>query len=575
MPTIEHATNVHSIPSEDNARAPVSDVGAMASGPDKLFGWLGSFWSEIYEDDGLVRGIQDARASRLSQIYLDVMEASRLVDRKNAPVFHRERWHPIRVRLSERNTGSAGVLRFGVNSAKFGAQEPGMYPEGTMFTFGSKDAKFKGFVTYPVDCDVAGGAKFIVDGIAGPKVFLRPGMDFMLRGGSLVLRDDMDPFADGSPFPVFEVPGGADGSGQDKESVLWACDAEIERDYVHGHLGYAIGLPPPGEGSSERYKTIVNAVWDTVSEGASPKAFQALVAALCGLPFVLSRNEVVESVSGSERDGWTVVTSGNVYRLPKWSVLARGVTEGAELGRFDLLDRSIHVYPGLVDVDRVAEMQEFDDISGDIPVMDIPPALIRSRVDGGFYVGWGEQPVVCDGFDSNGNPRLRFRLEGSEFDNDTFWRDVWSSCEGAGVPVSKLFGDDVSSHQYVDGEEFGKISPMKFFLRQLVGANTLFVTVKTDAVPPESPLFDPRFFGRVRECVPSGIRLYFVEHCSSDTDGYDLSGDTVSDDGAELDVWEERYDESRIGGKKGFRCTDKVSARLVARCVDKDEYDEY
>lgn len=585
--------NNHIVPGQSPEKSPRSDVRSVSTGADTLFKWAGSFWREVYEDDGLVGNLQVSRAARLSQMYLDVVEALRLCDRENAPAFHRERWYPIRIHKADRNMGSSGVLKFGSGEVVFGEQESELYPEGTVFTVGSKKARFKDFSVYPVEKGLDRVVSCIVDGIVSPKVFLRPGVDFMVSGGSLVIRSDMDPFnpdydgrEDERPFPVFEDPYLDESDGGKYESVLWACDASVDRDLVQDHIGYAVGLPGNGDIGQEQYKRIANSVWNTLSEGATPKAFQALIASLCGIPFVLSDGEVVESVVDDE--GVKVVTSRNVYAMPSGTSLPSRVKPGAVLGRFDLLDDSVHVYPYVVNVDRVDEYSEFDvPFREDVPVIDIPPALIRSGVENGFYVGWGERPLVCAGFDANMNPKLRFSLEGSDFDNDTFWSEVWVEFERGGVSMASLLKEFLYP-EFLDsngnpvpglfsaGTECGSITPIKFFLRQLVGANTLIVTVRTDNLPDSSPLLDYRFFRTVSECLPSHVRMYFIEHCGVETEGYGLSNeDGVSEDVSET-VWDEEYDDARFDARAGFRCSDKlVSSRYVARCVDKDEFDEY
>ena len=549
----------------------------LASSANTLFSWLGSFWTDVYEDDGLVRNLQAARAIRMCQSYLDALEAAKLVDRANAPVFHRERWFPIIVRKSHRNSGKSTVLKLGSEKdAVLGEQPSGVFPEGTVFKLGSSNYKFSDIVVYPLDRSVVKIASCIVDNIAKPSVVLKAGSEFSVIDGCLVLPSEMDPFGDNPRFFRYEL--NEPGTGEDEESVLWACDTFIDKDYVSGHLGYAMNLDAS---STEQFKRIVNAAWNVVSEGAAPKLVENLVASLCGVPVVSSDNERVVAVLDTD-DGWQVVTDREVYNLPYGAVPARSVEAGAVLNRFDMLDDSVHVYPYITDVDRISGYSEFfEGIEDDIPLIDLPPAYIRSGVNDGFSVGWDERPIYCRGFDSNGNPKLMFRMDGSDEDNDVFWSDVWSSYEKSRASMEKTFRDNLDDgHRsgavpFVDGEQCGSITPIRFFLRQLIGANTLIITVRTDAIPETSPLYDPMFFATLRGCIPDHVRLYIIEH-----GGLESSYSVDDEDGGVEEsvgscvmesVLDEEWLEER-DARRGFKVRDRVtSARLVPTCGD--EYD--
>ena len=85
-----------------NAIVALPDGFAETAG-NTLYAWLGSLWRGLHAGDDLVRGLQTARGLRLAQLYLDILEAARLQDRRGAPVFHRALWHPIAIRKSQRN----------------------------------------------------------------------------------------------------------------------------------------------------------------------------------------------------------------------------------------------------------------------------------------------------------------------------------------------------------------------------------------------------------------------------------------------------------------------------------------
>lgn len=559
---------------EDGSSLPPVAAGNISSVAQRLYDWLGSFWSVVYEDREFIRYVQGARALRVAQLYLDVLEAARLVDRSNAPVFHRERWFPIVVRRSGRNTGSSTMLKLGSDAeAVLGEQSSELYPPGTVYRLGGKDVSFRDMVVYGLDPSVKRIATCIVDNIAEPRTILHAGTDYAVMDGALALLEKYDPFGEESTFARFEVVAD-DPKDNDEEAVMWACDALVDKDYVYGHLGYAIGLPTE---STEGFKRIVNAVWSTISDGASPSLVKALIAAICDVPTVRNETEVVETILATDDGGYQVITDREVYTLPKYSKLHPKVHAGDTLSRFDLLDDSIRVYPYVTDVDRLSGYTEFaDKFESDVPAIDLPPALFRTDLEDGFSVGWDERAIVCHGFDANDNPKLGFRIDGSDEDNEAFWADVWDAYEEIGESIERCFEGYISDKVYVKGKTCGRIVPIRFFLRQLVGANTLVVTVRTDVVGDDAPLYDPKFFQTVRECIPSYVRLFFIEHESVGLGSGEESADLSSSEEDEDEyAYEESFDDARLGSRRGFRSRDAVtSAKWVARCRQEDSYDD-
>ena len=575
--------NISAIAPESKGSVPADESNLQWLNAGVLAEWLGSFWTEVSRSDELVSSLQQTRALRIAQLYLDLLEALELKDRSGAPVFHRERWHPIVLRESMRNTGSPEMLKLGVDHLQLGRQGetegfPNPYlPDGMKAYLGSTKVSIPGMVVYPLFGASAGlksSATCVVNSIAGATVFLGSGRGFQILDGAVAIDEDEDPFtgAHADEFPKFEVDAGEafdpedDKWTPDRETVLWVCDAMFDRDYVDRHLAYALGLHGT---SSETCKRVVNAAWNAVASGCTPLVLKSLMACICGLPTVKTDDETVESVYTD--GGPVVVTDRNVYRLPEGSVLKKGVVAGAVLRRFDTLDTSVRIYPFVNEPGEIGLWSEFcesvDDFRGDFPAMDLPPALFRTGVEEGFSVGWEPAAVYCAGLDANGNPKLWFYLDGLEEDNAVFWEGVWAGCEASGTSLEKVMGCsgmDSGGEAVEPGVSCGTVVPIEFFLRNLVGANTLIITVRTDTIPVDAPLYDPGFFGVLRDCVPKYVRLCVVEHASAPEEEVDLDGDGSSvADSAEAYV--EAGAEDEVDAMDGM--DDSVSARWVARCA--------
>jgi len=587
--------NRTSIAAESVDSFPADTSDEYARNAATLTEWLGSFWSEIYENPDFVEYIQGARALRISQLYLDLLENLKLEDRENAPVFHRERWHPIILRKSKRNTGSKGMFKLvSDGTIVYGEQTNEAYPDCTRITLGGVDANYRNMVVYPLD----EGSSSMLDvltclsnNIADATVVMSKGTGFVILDGAIAIAEELDPFEGekADEFPKFEVVAD-DPADNDVETVLWASDAMFDRNFLYTALGYAMRLPAR---SSEVYKKVVNAAWNTVASGCTPLLLKSLMACICGIPTVKEDGEVVDRVIRDDDETLHVVTDRNVYTFPSTKIapgeddpvgeeryvnyteLRKDVVKGARLKRFDTLDKAIRVYPCVSDVDRIANYSEFvsdfEEFVADVPVVDLPPALFRTELEGGFSVGWEEQEVVCVGFDKNGNPKLRFHLEGSEMDEDLFWNDTWANYEEAGVSMESCLQGIEYDKIFAPGKVCGRISPMKFFMHNLIGANTLIITVRTDTLADDAPLYDPKFFGVVRDCIPAYIRLYVVEHETVYEDSFD-TGTSVSDD-ADLNAYEEYEDEMEYGARsKKAKYHDRVDSKWVAAC--RDDYDD-
>jgi len=580
------------IPAESKSSIPADTGGAHDADADTLFDWLGSFWSAVYKDPDFIKTIQSSRAIKAAQLYLDMLENLKLHDRENAPVFHREIWHPVVIRKSQRNTGSKNMSRLTrlssvdaegneVPRIQLGDQQSVVYPPCTVLELGSVKAEYSGMTVYPLageSSDLKSVLTCIVNDISSATDMLSSGKDFAILDGAIAFSSQRDPFTGDNSYkwPKFEVKG-ASGEPDDEEVVLWACDAMFDRDFIRRHLGYAMGLPAK---SSEVYKRVVNAAWNAVASGATPLLLRSLVASICGIPTVKEEGEKVERVYRFVDGPIQVVTDKNVYDFPKGTKLRKNVKTGAVLKRFDTMDKAIRVYACPSDVHRLPAysdfLDDFDEFTADVPAIDLPPALFRTTVSRGFSVDWDLRDVVYCGDDANGNPRLRFSIGGSVEDEDAFWNGVWARYEASGKDMKDCLEGINYDKIYTVGAVWCQISPMEFFMRNLIGANTLIVTVRTDTLAEDAPLYDPKFFGVVKESIPAYIRLYVIEHSAVSPDKYSLS--SVKDEadayvGYEL---EDQVSFQKTGKrKKGAKSRDWADSKWVASCMDYDGFDDY
>jgi hypothetical protein len=366
----------------------------------------------------------------------------------------------------------------------------------------------------------------LVDNLVAPKVLLIKDRDFVIQNGTVVLYKKNDPFGEDSPFPLSVV---TTDSATDQETVLWACDVLFDRDYVYDHIGHVFGVRMR---STEYLKTLLNSIWDITTSGASPRLFSAAMGALCNVPTVLTDTETVETLTTDPNGDKLVITDKHVYRISSSASLRTGVVPGAVLGYGDYLDQAIKIYPAICDPrsPKLAGSVEYAaDMRHDVPVVTLPPAFFKTPLAYGLSFSWEAVPIYCSGTDANGNPKLWFPIEGLEADVTAFWEDVWTRCETQGVSLEACFDgylDDRVPYQEMEGT-CGHIEPLAFMLKNLIGANTVIVTLDvTQLRTGARKQLVPLFMDLLQGTLPAYVHLCFVERRTTPVEPYEV-GDNV------------------------------------------------
>lgn len=479
-----------------------------------LYSWLGSLWRSIHEGDAMVRGVQQARGLVLAQMRVDALEALKLQDRRDAPVLHRELWHPVVIRLSERDSAQENLMSIGMDAVIGPQPEGSEYGEGTVLEMGRLAQKER-FATYPLPGGIVQMPGVISDNVVNPSTTLRKGEDFWVRNDSIIFLKDKDPLAAGSSFEKYDIPSD-DPDKPDAECVLWASDVLVDRNFIADHISYALGVDAP---STDIVKRAVNAAWSSVSSGLTPELVRTLMAAMLNIPVIQGEEETVVSISYDVGDdGATVVTTdAGEYRVSPKAALRRDVFVGATLVRGSLLDESLRIYPYLNGLSMDATDSSGDSsgngdlavtlpdagfsvpLGQDIPSVVLPSDILRVRTSHGLYAMWAASEVKRSP-DGNAN-HLYFDVGGTKEDVVAFWTDIWSKADAQGLAMKDIVGREGSS-----------TSPAAFFLKNLVGANTLFVVVDDTQLDNPSMMRNPMFFGMLSSVVPSATRLFVVEH---------------------------------------------------------------
>ena len=450
---------------------------------------LGAFWSSVFRDQELVDALLAARVLSAAQMHIDVMEALSLRDHSSSPVFHREHWHPIVVRLSKRNTATA--LTVGMpDTPVLGRQaaDGAVYLPNEVFVVGG-NALYSKVNTYPIEamegCPLVRVATALCDSVSTPRHVLSQGRDFSVERGVLVIRKEQDPF-DAGGYRIVE-------DGDDRLAVLWACDAELDRDNVSDFLGYPLGLHAP---STPAASQMLSALWDAVTLGLTPISLSRVLGAVFGVP-VVERDTVVELVTKDEGDS-IVVTGDEVYRietgrLPKSE---DGTSLALKAGSF--LTDEISAYWGL-SADDVAQL--LDD--GRLGRVVLPPGSVAG-VDEAVVIEPGVRAVEDGGW---------FKLNDGDSADSPFWRAVFArTTEDERKALCLAMG----ATEEDDGTVTGSVDPFKSLVPAVLANQIRVYTSRSLPADPYAGLV----LSYLQRLVPSYASLVLTQEVGV-SDGHD------------------------------------------------------
>ncbi|TXH47689.1 MAG: hypothetical protein E6Q97_26675 [Desulfurellales bacterium] len=213
---------------------------------------LGSFWSDVFEGHAQLDALLAGLALCGQQLELDAAFEDAAISRREIAPYRRAPAFPIRLRESDRDTGTPNIRRL------TGADMTG-------YQLGAPDGTYVGF---PLP-DGLRDFSVITSRLENPDYALFNGIDVWVDTdlGLLVFR--ADPFSTSDVVPA--APGPA------REIVVWAHDALLERRDVFSHHGFAFGFDEAED--SVVQKTVMAPYADCVALGSTAALVRELVAA--------------------------------------------------------------------------------------------------------------------------------------------------------------------------------------------------------------------------------------------------------------------------------------------------------
>ena len=283
---------------------------------------LGSFWTQVFQEQGTLRGYTLGMAEELIQSYITLVETLNSYSVKDIPVFATTKWQPILITKSAYNQTP---FKFQTNSAVFGAQpESDRFYAGKTFQFGKSESPSGAVYTFSPTIPIR---KFsvIADRIISPSFLAVNGVD-VTTDASNNLYFNSDIFSNSSipKATIISDNGGpktfisADGTETNDELIiLWCYNAENDAEYIYNNFGQLFQLKLP---SSEVYKQMISSIFNLFVSGATVNAVKSIMAAFNGITPVKNPIEVIQDIYSDSLFQY-VITDKQVYRFKTYEQL--------------------------------------------------------------------------------------------------------------------------------------------------------------------------------------------------------------------------------------------------------------
>ena len=484
-----------------------------------LYEWLGSFWTRLCDDTEFAKRVQEANGILSAQLYQEYLDSYNLSNRINVPVYKRTRWQYLTLKETDRNKGRAALIKLGdTPTPVIGPQTGPEFVRGMIFQIGGS-ATYSNVTIYPLPTGLSDITIAISDNIVNPTVILVRNIDFVVKNNSLYFMNGTDPFAAGK-FSTYDGHE-ADGTVV-RQILLWACDANYDKTYVNDNVGYVLEQP---SASDESTKRMLNGMWDVAAGSATIANTKSAIAAIAGESAIIDSQEIVEVIL-TTTDKKQVITDKNVYTFLPIVALLPTVVVGATFYRGDFLTDTVKFFGDLNPNTFLSSTNKGGVITNDISGLFLSKSLFRAKLTYGVGAAWELSNIVCQGVDTNGNPKLSFTVYGYPDDVTALWEDIWAYCETNGISSETCFEpylDDILVP--VEGYIYGRVSPLTYFMENMLKANAAIIYVTSTRLGD----FGKRNLGKLRDLrqvLPAHAYVFIIEREDISDDAFNLAGCT-------------------------------------------------
>lgn len=415
----------------------------------RLLSTIGSYWNSLFAERELLRAHADDVAAAYRQAFQNFMESLRALSRFDIDVYHIEHWYPLRVTRSQ-------LLDLDSYFVQYDEQTTEVYGTSGL-TYGQIAQTGRYAIPKP---DTLAGTAFIHNRIFNPTLTLVENTDYVVLPDAIVFFN-VNPFD--SPLVSRRDVVDAAGNLLDIEITLWLQNSSFDWQYLWKHVGYVLDVE--GE-SSQAYKDVLNAIWDSRLLGFSVKGWRTLLSAITGIPIVLEPTEIVRQIVDQ-----TVITDLHTYVFHA--------------------DDSITVVAGQIlhAGDTMSDGLRFFEPSGSTRV--VPDWLRSVPLSGGFIrrisndLSFPNEDVALDnlGPDDEGHIRVRFQIYGHAADVEAFWASVHAYGSESGTTLAHLLDMRESPvGEPPTGSLPATVNPAQLVIHDWMGGHLVFARVRRNAV---------------------------------------------------------------------------------------------
>ena len=312
---------------------------------------LGSFWTQVFQEQGTLRGYTLGMAEELIQSYITLVETLNSYSVKDVPVFATTKWQPIIIKKSQ---FSQTPFKFESNSAVFGSQpQNDRFYSGKTFQFGKPQSP-QGSVYSVAPSVPLRKFSVIADRIISPSfvavngVHVTTDQDYNLYFNSDIFNDNNIPRAsiisdNGTPATFTNAEGFV---VNDELMILWCYNAENDAEHIYNNFGQLFEFKLP---SSEVYKGMIESIFNLFVSGATVNAIKSIMAAFNGITPVKNSIEIIQEIYSDSLYHY-VVTDKEVYRFKPYQQLLP-VSVGDQVYGGDILVDAVQYYDMVVSND--------------------------------------------------------------------------------------------------------------------------------------------------------------------------------------------------------------------------------
>lgn len=284
--------------------------------------FLGSFWSQLFDNGALGDAIGYASSENLIQGYMDLMEVISTSSVDTVPVLSKKRYFPLTI-LRSKFSKITEIPKYG-SGGYFGLQPSNSkYLEGIYLRYGRSSLLQEPFF-YPINNsrlrDIGSVA---INRLFEPSSILTKDTDFVFVLEGVIFSKNI---FENELFPKREIINIETGE-IDEEVVVWFCDALEDKEYIFNQYGY---LFSNYRKSTEDYKRAMQSVFKLISGGPSLFKIDSFLSAISGSPIIREPQETVEKIIQSP-EGTLIITDKNVYSIGDIQDLRSNIVVGATL----------------------------------------------------------------------------------------------------------------------------------------------------------------------------------------------------------------------------------------------------